>query len=104
MKASSLAVLNALRERGPRGLSDLEALEACGTSRLAARIWDLRAEGYVIEAHTVTAPNGKRFSRYVLVSGPAHGWGHPAGSVRECPSCKQRHAVGTACAARAVPA
>jgi hypothetical protein len=50
----------------------MEALEEVGTSRLAARIADLKAAGYVIESELVqvNARNGRkaRVARYRLVT------------------------------------
>jgi hypothetical protein len=57
-------VLDLLREyRG--GISPRDALREVGTMRLAARISDLRAAGYVIETEMVTVA-GRRFARYHL--------------------------------------
>jgi predicted ArsR family transcriptional regulator len=64
-------VLALLRER-PDGVTAMEALEEVGTSRLAARIADLKAAGYVIESELVqvNARNGRkaRVARYRLVT------------------------------------
>jgi hypothetical protein len=64
-------VLALLRER-PDGITAMEALEEVGTSRLAARIADLKALGYVIESELVqvNARNGRkaRVARYRLVT------------------------------------
>jgi hypothetical protein len=62
-------VLALLQERGPRGLTPLEALELAGSFRLAARINDLREEGHDILTEWVRA-NGKKFARYVLADSP----------------------------------
>ncbi|MBX3031900.1 MAG: hypothetical protein KF809_17270 [Chloroflexi bacterium] len=63
-------LLALLRER-PEGVTPLEALDEIGTLRLAARVYDLRAEGHVIEDRTVpvTARNGRtaHVKRYRLV-------------------------------------
>jgi Helix-turn-helix domain len=66
MKPSAAAVLDLLRERGPLGATDLDALERCGTTRLAARVHELRAEGHDIRSELVSTASGKRVSRYVL--------------------------------------
>lgn len=95
-KPSAQAVLDELRRRGPAGLSDLEALDACGTTRLAARIWELRAEGHRVDGTLETTASGKRYSRYVLVE--AVRAGTPIGRLRVCPSCRREHEVGTTCA------
>lgn len=64
------AVLSYLIDH-PDGLTPLVALEECGTLRLAARIFDLRAAGHdiVSEMVEVKARNGKvaRVKRYRLV-------------------------------------
>lgn len=44
MKPQTRAVLRLLRER--RAVSQLDALQAVGTMRLAARVAELRAAGY----------------------------------------------------------
>ena len=64
------ALLALLRERGPLGVTPLEALEAIGSFRLAARIFDLRAEGYDIERQTWTTPSGATVARYCLIEAP----------------------------------
>ncbi len=46
-----------------RGITPLDALNICGCLRLSARIWDLRAKGFVIETKPV---KGKQYARYVL--------------------------------------
>ncbi len=45
-------------------ITPLQALELYGCFRLAARIGDLREEGYAIETDMVDLPNGKSFARY----------------------------------------
>ena len=60
------AIYRLLRDR-PDGITAIDALNECGSFRLAARISDLRASGHHIEAAMVTLPNGKRIARYVLV-------------------------------------
>lgn len=62
------AVLATLRQRGPRGLTPMEALRDIGTFRLAARISEAKDlirddEEIVTERLTV---NGKTVARYVL--------------------------------------
>ncbi len=51
-----------LLEERPEGITPLEALTAIGCMRLAARVYDLRAEGYPIwdRMVTVTARNGRK--------------------------------------------
>jgi hypothetical protein len=48
------------------GLTALDALNLFGCNRLAARVADLKAAGYVIRSDMVTLPNGKRVARYRL--------------------------------------
>lgn len=66
MKPQTTAVLELLRVRGEVGLTSLEALRNVGTSRLAARIMELRQAGYVIDDRPERTPKGARVSRYVL--------------------------------------
>jgi len=66
MKPQTAAVLRLL-ERGP--VTPLDALAEAQCLRLAARISDLRADGYRIDAELVTV-NRKRFARYSLVPDP----------------------------------
>lgn len=51
-------------ESHKRGITPLDALNNFGCLRLSARIWDLRARGYVIETKAV---KGKQYARYVLI-------------------------------------
>lgn len=57
-------LLELLRRKGPDGVTALEALEAIGSFRLAARVADLREAGFIIDTEMVTLPNGKRIARY----------------------------------------
>lgn len=66
MKPSALAVLRLLRER-PEGITALEALADAGTFRLAARVGELRAEGWPVESRDERTASGARISRYRLV-------------------------------------
>ena len=50
-----------------RGLTPLDALELVGTARLAARVFELEAEGYRIERTLETTPRGARVARYRLI-------------------------------------
>ncbi len=65
-------VLALLRAR-PEGVTSFDALREVGSMRLAARVLDLRHDGYDIEADTVKvrARNGRiaRVARYRLVLG-----------------------------------
>jgi hypothetical protein len=47
-------------------LTPLNALTRFGCHRLAARIYDLRAQGHHIESVTITTPKGKRIASYWL--------------------------------------
>ena len=47
-------------------ITQLEALSMCGCSRLAARIADIRAKGYLVYSEFVTGENGKKFKKYYL--------------------------------------
>ena len=60
-------ILRSLRLRGT--ITPLEALEEVGCFRLAARISDLRAEGYPIVTEWVES-GGKRYARYRLNEEP----------------------------------
>ena len=58
-------LLDHLRINGARGVTPGDAYE-WGCMRLAARIADLRAEGFDIVTETVTTGGGARVARYVL--------------------------------------
>lgn len=66
MKPQTRAILALLRERHD-GITAIDALSAVGSFRLAARIWELRADGYEIRADSITTGSGKRIERYRLV-------------------------------------
>lgn len=51
-------------KRGP--ISAIEALNSYGCFRLAARIKDLREQGYDIETGDLHLPNGKTVAQYHL--------------------------------------
>ena len=61
-------VLQELRRRGEAGLTPLEALDAVGSFRLAARISDAKAllgpDEYIVTRRATR--NGKTFAVYVL--------------------------------------
>jgi hypothetical protein len=59
-------LLHLLREVGDAGLTPLAALHEVGTLRLAARIYELRREGYDIEAREQRVSGGRRVASYVL--------------------------------------
>lgn len=51
-------------QRGP--VTAMDALQHCGSFRLAARIKDLRDAGHTIETETIELPNGKHVAQYYL--------------------------------------
>jgi len=55
-----------LRRRGNEGLTPLDALYSVGCFRLAARVYELRKDGYNITDLGERTPSGKRIARYVL--------------------------------------
>jgi hypothetical protein len=59
-------VLDLLVERGEAGLTALDALAIVGTMRLAARIADLREDGWNIESRDHVTPKGARVALYIL--------------------------------------
>jgi ribosomal protein S8 len=46
-------------------ITPLEALKKFGCFRLAARIFDLRDKGFIIETKIVEEKGGKRYAKYV---------------------------------------
>ena len=69
MKPGTLEVLALLRAR-PSGLTAFDALAEVGCFRLAARIGELRADGYDIATETITTGSGKHVARYVIHERP----------------------------------
>lgn len=65
MKPSAADILALLR-RHPAGITPMTALEEAGCFRLGARIYDLKAAGFVIRTEMVRTPSGKSVARYVL--------------------------------------
>ena len=61
-------ILDYMKQHG--GITAAEAFHYCGSTRLSARIFDLRRQGYDIRNESVTSKNrfGEkvRFDRYVL--------------------------------------
>ena len=47
-------------------ITPLEALNTFGCGRLAARVADIRAKGYLVYSEFVTTPSGKRVKQYYL--------------------------------------
>lgn len=73
MKPSTARVLALLRERGDAGLTQLDCLANGGGSRLAARVNDLRVEGFDIASDLIVVPTrggGARVARYVIRDKP----------------------------------
>jgi len=65
VKPSTAATLALLR-RKPEGVTPLDALDEIGSFRLAARISELRHDGYVIRAETIRTATGKHVAKYTL--------------------------------------
>lgn len=61
-------VLSQLK-RGKK-LTALDALQGCGSFKLATRISELKAKGHNIVSETIEQ-NGKRFTRYSLIRSKA---------------------------------
>lgn len=51
-------------------LTALDALQGCGSFKLATRISELKAKGHNIVSETISK-NGKRFARYSLIRSKA---------------------------------
>lgn len=69
MKPQTRLVLSLLRSE-PDGITSLEALYAGCGSRLAARVIELRREGFDVETTWFTTPGGARVARYRLHEEP----------------------------------
>lgn len=69
MKPSAALILALLRRRGPAGVSPAEARLLAGCDRLAARVCELRAEGYDIRTGSETCM-GATYARYRLYEAP----------------------------------
>jgi hypothetical protein len=65
-KSQKLALLGLLTA-SVDGVSPLEARHVLGVERLAARILELKEDGYPIRAETKTDVNWKRYTRYFLI-------------------------------------
>lgn len=70
MKPQSASVLRLLRFYGDIGLTQQDAIREIGCYRLAARISDLKADGYEIRALQASDGHGHRYARYYLVEQP----------------------------------
>ena len=68
MKPQAEEILRLLR-LNPQGLSQEDAIKAVRCFRLAARVAELKAEGYEIRTILVGS-NGHRWAKYVLVEEP----------------------------------
>jgi len=66
MKAQTAAVLRLLRSRGADGLTPAEARDQLACDRLAAQVWELKAEGYSVDTYRERSEAGATFARYVL--------------------------------------
>jgi hypothetical protein len=55
MKPQSRAMLLALSRRGEAGVSAMDALFEMSIARAAARVWELRKEGFAIDTEMRTA-------------------------------------------------
>ena len=69
MKPSTAATLALLR-RHPEGTTSTDAYFEIQTSRLAARVAELRAEGWNIESRMIRTVTGKHVASYVLIEAP----------------------------------
>lgn len=67
-RISQREIVLRLLQNQPEGITALDALRWGAGLRLAARISDLRAEGYVIESRLVSLPSGSRVARYRLAA------------------------------------
>ena len=47
-------------------ITQLEATYKFGCTRLAPRIFEIKAKGYLVYSETITLPDGKRVSQYHL--------------------------------------
>ena len=65
-RSQSQRLLDLLRSQGEEGVGFFEALDIVGSSRLAARIHELREAGHDIETRWETTPTKKRVAVYRL--------------------------------------
>ncbi len=70
MKPQSREILGLLRRCGPDGLTQQEAIRWADCYRLAARISDLRADGFTIRSLRATDSRGHVYARYYLEEQP----------------------------------
>jgi len=71
MKPATAQVLAFLRFRDAAGATPAEARNALACDRLAARVHELRAAGYVIESVRERSPMGATYCRYFIRERPA---------------------------------
>ncbi len=95
MKPQTSDVLELLRRCGPAGVTDGIARDDLGCSNAAARIHELRGDGYAIETRYVSVPTRHgpaRVARYIL-------------DEKGCPSCGALGSTGhwVFCVQRVVP-
>ena len=64
-RSQSARLLDLLRSQGSEGVGFWEAVDIVGTTRLAARVKNLRDAGHDIETRWETTPMKKRVARYV---------------------------------------
>lgn len=69
VKPQSAEVYRLLQRYGSRGVTQQDAIREIACYRLAARISDLKAEGFVVRAELVGS-NGHRYARYHLIEEP----------------------------------
>jgi len=69
MKPTTARVLALLRRHPQSGVTPLQAQQAIGTMRLAARVWELRDAGYDVRTE-YRSFNGARFAVYRIVEKP----------------------------------
>jgi len=67
VKPATAATLRLLRIRGSDGVTAAEARTTIACDRLAARVAELRAQGYRIDTVPELTPMKARIARYVLV-------------------------------------
>lgn len=72
-KVSQKRLILAYLSSNPRGITPAEAADLFDCWRLAARIAELRSEGFEIETVEETNKNGGRHARYYLVN-PVAPW------------------------------
>jgi predicted amidohydrolase len=64
MTSQTEVILAALR--GGERLTQLDAISRFGCTRLAARIHELREQGYAVQTRTIKTRTGKRIAEYSM--------------------------------------